>query len=132
MPTIDVTDVLLGDDIAGQTFTVYRRKEVVNSHGRPDIVETAFQAVGSINPLGDNSLLREEMFTANNNGIEVITTFRLQSTARIGADKYQPDEILWEGSRYVVRYINDYTTFGAGFVQAECASKTYVDDGPAA
>lgn len=44
---------------------------------------------------------------------------------------FQPDEIEWNGDRYLVSLINDYSHYGHGFIHAECVSKVHIDNPPA-
>jgi hypothetical protein len=126
LPTIDVDEVLISDDIAGSTFTVTRRVETVGSNGRPTITTSTLTGVGSIVPTGDNSLVREEAYTQQLNSIKVITSLRLYGA---GVDtkgvKYQPDIITWRNGTYIVRVVNDYSVYGAGLVEAECIAYQY-------
>lgn len=134
MPLVDVSDILLDPDIAGQDFTVIRRQETVNSFG-----ESVWSAqhipnvVGSVQPGGDNALQREEGQDAQANSITVVTPFRLRGVAKgPGSNRYKPDIILWSGSHFEVMSLNSWGDFGGGFVEAECSSITYVDPPPEA
>ena len=131
MPDIDVTDVLLSLDIARQAFVIVRRQETVNEFGETVLTATKIRAVGAVQPLGDNSLLREEMFTTNNNGLTVWTQTPLYNSGRtVGDIKYQPDLIEWQGSHYLVKVLNPWSDFGSGFYQAECQQIEYEDQLP--
>lgn len=137
MPDIDVTDVLLDGDVAGELFTLVRRQTSVNAaNGQVVIVPTTIPDISaaSIAPVGENSLLREEAFQTQMNAIEVITTYRLRGASKDQGSglSYQPDLVLWQGTYYVVRVLNDWTRYGAGFVAAECIQIDYNDTPPAA
>lgn len=130
MSFIDLTDVLLDPEIAGQTFTVIRRREVVNESGQgvpgtpPEIIKNV---VGQISPVGDNSLLREVAFQTQGQTIQVITQYRLRgATAEptTGA-QFQPDLVFWRGDYFVVSTVNDFSQYGNGFIVAECISYDY-------
>lgn len=128
MPDIDVTDVLVSLDIADQAFQVIRRSETVNNFGEAVLTTAVIDAVGAVQPLGDNSLLREEMFTTNNNGLTVWTTTPLYNAGRtVGNVTYQPDLILWQGSHYLVKTLNPWSDFGVGFFMAECQQTEFED-----
>lgn len=128
MPYIDVTDVLVSLDIACQEFYVLRRRETVNEHGESvKDVETIGPLTGACQPLGDNSMVREEAYTTQNNGLSVWSTFRMYSTSRTNdGTTYQPDLILYDGNTYLVKTLNDWTAWGAGFTQADCIAFAYV------
>jgi hypothetical protein len=132
MPLIDLNDVLVSMDIACQTFDVIRREEVVGSNGRATITETVISdVVGAVQPLGDNSLLREEAFAAQKNGVEVWTQTRLYAVGRVGTKKYQPDIIrLANGNTYEVKILDGWNEFGRGFSHAHCEAFDYVQTQP--
>lgn len=122
MAEIDVTDVLLDSDVAGDTFTVLRRREVVSQFGLSTVsVASIPGVVGSVQPTGDNSLIREDAYDAQAKTIKIFTPFRLRGVSVTnGAVKYKPDQIAWAGDVYEVRVLDDYTAFGGGMVEAEC------------
>lgn len=131
MPWIDVTDILADPMIAGEAFQVLRRHETVNSYGESTIATTTYSANGSITPTGDNSLVREDAFQSQAKTIKVVTSFMLQGQAEDAqGNKYQPDLILWKGDYYIVRTLNDYSSYGAGMIEAECSSIDWDDEPP--
>lgn len=126
MPDIDVNDVLVSLDVAQQLFVVVRRQETL-VRGRASLTTIVIpQVLGAVQPLGDNSLLREEQFSASNTGIEVWTAMRLFSVARSGGQSYQPDLILWDGNYYEVKIVDGWDGFGRGFSHAHCLGFDYV------
>jgi hypothetical protein len=128
MPQLDISDVLLDPVIAGTRFQIIRRQETVDNYGRSQITKTYHWATGSVTPGGDNTLAREEAFQTQSNTISVTTAFRLRGPSKdLAARNHQPDVVVWNGSQYVVRTLNDFTGFGAGVVTAECVSMTIVD-----
>lgn len=129
---IDVTDVLLDPMIAGEHFTVLRRLEVVDNSGVPTWTwETFPEIIGSVTPTSDQSLVREEAYQVQAKTISVTTQFKLRGAAKnIPGSKYQPDIVVWNDDYYMVRSIDDYSKYGAGFVQAECSSIDMVDQAP--
>lgn len=137
MPDIDVSDLLFDSDIAGESFQVVRRQETIGSNGVSNLTQTTFPLpgddpiVGSVTPTGDNSLVRQEAFQTQSNTILVITTFRLRGPSKdSGGASFQPDIVVWSGNQYVVRSLNEWTSFGVGFVAAECASIAFIDLAP--
>ena len=48
--------------------------------------------------------------------ILVVTTFRLTQ----GKTALDADVVLYNGRRYRVTFVDPYTSYGAGFVQAHC------------
>lgn len=128
MPEVDVTDVLLDPDVAGQSFDVVRRPELVTAAGLSTTpnARTVRGVFGSVTPTGDNSLIRDEAYDAQAKTIDVVTQFRLRGpSATTGSSIYKPDVVLWNGDAYEVRVLEDDTQFGAGFVKAECIQIVY-------
>lgn len=132
MPEIDVSEVLLDSEVAGEEFIVVRRKDSANNFGE-DVQQTLrFPAVGSVTPLGANSLLRQEAFQTEEKTIRVTTDFHLRAASKDETGQgYQPDIVIWNGDAYLVRVINDFSNYGRGMVTAECSSIDYVDEAPA-
>lgn len=130
MPDIDVSDLMLDSDIAGESFTVIRRQETVGANGASTLATTTLPLagdpliVGSITPTGDNSLVRQEAFQTQASTVTVITAFRLRGASKDGAgNSFQPDIIVRaDGSQYLVASLKPWTAFGAGFIEAECTS----------
>lgn len=129
MPLVDVTDILLDTDIAGQSFVVLRRQETVNSFGESTVVTTRIPGIGSVQPSGDNALIREEGQDAQAESIAVVTAVRLRGVAKgPNATRFKPDIIFWNSNYYEVRDLKGWGQFGVGFVEAECTAIKYVDN----
>jgi len=131
--SLDVSDLLSDPDVAGVGFSVIRRKETVGNNGRPTLTTTQTDNLsGAVYPSGDNSLTREEAFSTQTNSITVVTKFRLRGAGKdANGDTYQPDIVLYAGDHFLVRVVNDFTKFGAGFVEAECVGTDYQSTAPA-
>lgn len=128
---IDVTELLTDPDTGGAVFDVIRRLEVMGDDGQAVITEQIiFGQVGAIYPAGNNSLVREEAYTMGVNSIEVVTQFRLRMSGRDGPNKYQPDLVVWGGDRYIVKELNEFTQYGAGFVKAGCLAIDFNNEVP--
>lgn len=135
MPDIDLSDTILDAAVAGEPFVAITRAETVNEFGESTIEVTSAQAWGSIGPVGDNSLLREEGLDAQNKTLRVITNTFLTGGARIGAQSYKPSVVVWNGNYYQVKVLEDFSNYGAGFVAADCIMTDYeptpsADDAP--
>lgn len=123
MPTLDVTEVIDSSEFS-DTFTVERRSAVVNANGRTEVTTSLIPDVnGVVYPTAPNNLLRQPDQQNAPQTIDVITTFRLRGPT----DGGQPDIVSWAGDRYLVIGLQDYTRWGAGFVQASCSSIDSVD-----
>jgi hypothetical protein len=132
MPDIDVSDLCLDPDIAGESFTVVRRQSVMQPNGTTAITSTYFQASGSITPTGDNSLVRADAYTTQAGTIAVITNFRLRSGGKDNlGNAFQPDIVLTsDGNSFVVSSLNEWDSFGGGFMHAECTEIDFNPMGP--
>jgi hypothetical protein len=131
MPEIDVTEALIGVDIAAERFEVIRRQETVNTFGESTITNSYFRVLGSIQPLGEQGLLREEGQDAQAKSIKVICIFRLRGVSVDPMNKqYKPDIVVWNGNTYEVKNLEDYSSYGAGMIEAECTSINYIDNTP--
>lgn len=137
MPLVDVNDILLDPDVAGQRFTVIRRQDIVNSFGESTVAaNTIPNVIGSVQPDGDNKVIRDGAFDAQANGIIVATPFRLRGVSR-GPSKirYKPDiiisGILGEPTMYEVTDVIEWNDFGRGFIEVKATSITWVDFPPA-
>ncbi len=105
MPYADVSDAILDSDVSGEWFQVIRRQDNVNSSGRNNPVKNTwgYNVTGSIQPTGDNSLVREEAYSTQMKSIQVITEFRIRGVAQDNTGQtFQPDLIFWKGGYYIV------------------------------
>lgn len=128
MPYADVSDAILDSDVSGEWFQVIRRQDNVNSHGRNNPVQNTwgYNVTGSVQPTGDNSLVREEAYSTQMKSIQVITEFRIRGAAQDNTGQaFQPDLIFWKGGYYIVKDVKDYSQYGAGYVEAEAVSFDY-------
>lgn len=121
---IDVTDVLQSIHIAGTRFSVLRRVEAISDLGIASYTWKTFtDVIGSVQPTSDQSLVREEGYGVSAKTLKVITPFRLHCIAKDeSGTNSQPDIVVWKGDYYLVKSVDDYTQYGAGFVEAECSS----------
>lgn len=123
---LDVSEVL-ADPMLASSFTVIRRSEVLGQNGRVNIDPVNLgEKTGVVYPTGRNDLARLDDQQMMGKHINIVTDFRLQGPA----PGFQPDLIGWHGDFYVVQLLDDYTDFGAGFVQAVAGSMSSVDQPP--
>lgn len=118
MPLLDVTSVLFDPDFA-DAFVVRRRVDGVDTHGRSNPTETVLpDVVGVITAASPNDLDRREGYQASTRSISIVTAFPLFTET----NGRQPDIVVWAGSNFVVKHVDLYPRFGAGFFQVECES----------
>lgn len=132
MADIDITELLDDPDLAGETFTVRRRQQVISSKGRASVSATdTANVVGAIYPTGQQSLTRQEAFQSQAKSITVVTKHRLRGTSQQGGNDYYPDLVICALGTFVVRSVNDMTNYGPGIIVAECVSQELIDAAPA-
>lgn len=123
MALLDVSEILVDPDLADR-FTVKRRTEVIDDFGRASTTDETFEGViGVVTSANPNDLMRLPEAQRMDRNFCIVTKFRL-----IGpAPGKQPDTILWYGSTLVVKDIQPYPQYGAGFIQAIAGSMDIID-----
>lgn len=113
MPLLDVTELTFDPDFA-DSFTILRRKETVGVDGVVTVSEQPYRnRTGVVTAGGD--LKRETDYGMTTRSITVVTYFQIQAVVA----GYQPDIIVWRGTRFLVKHVDPYPQFGRGFYQAE-------------
>jgi len=116
MPFLDVSDVLTDPDFCDNTLVCERNAIITNSSGR-GVTNTEFTRFSGVVTSDKGELLQRgavgEHATDN---ISVITRFKLRD-AGAGATA---DIVQWNGKRYTVTKVNDYSTYGIGFTENIC------------
>lgn len=121
MPTLDVDDAF--DISFWDYFTVVRRYTQINQVGRAVVTEVPISARGVVIASSPDDLMRVPEHEMSNKSIAITSPFRFQGPAvdEVG-NVTHPDHILWNGSMYVVRALEDYSGYGRGFVHVVCTS----------
>lgn len=116
MPTLDVTDVLLSPEFLDTSLVVKRSEQTVDDDGyaQNTVTQTQFGGVVTV----DRSLEARRMQAGQviSGAILIITTYRLTS----GNTGIDADIVTYRGREYRVTFVDPYTAYGAGFVQAHC------------
>ena len=116
MPELDVTDILFDPDFCDTTLTVTRRDMAVDDDGfgKNSLTTTPFSGVVTV----DKSLesRRLESGQVVHGAILIVTTERLTQ----GQTERDADIVTYQGRDYRVSFVDPYTAYGAGFVQAHC------------
>lgn len=115
MASIDISFLLSDPDFA-DTLTARSLVQSVGSNGRADSTATDADFVGVAFPGTGNLLVRVPDGERVSADMTVVTTHTLSS----GSDGNPADEVVWRGSRYTVKSVQDYSNWGAGFVLALC------------
>lgn len=123
MPDLDVSEILTDPDLAS-SFDVVRRVEGIDSHGRSVLVPTTTEGVlGVVCAASGNDLDRLDDSQRMGRNFSVVTKFRLQGPS----PNQQPDAVVYQGDTYVVKLVEPYNQYGAGFVQAIIGSMDIID-----
>lgn len=118
MPLLDVSDILADPDFA-DAFTRYRRTLTVNGFGEGEIAETSIALVGVVTQGGGDVLDR----TGDAEKIKGSITIHTQGDLTAGDGSIDADEVVWNGRRYIVDSVMDWSTYGTGYIAASCTLK---------
>ncbi|HFK7274792.1 head-tail adaptor [Citrobacter freundii] len=122
MPLLDVSDVLLDPDFMDTSLVCHRQVQTVDedNFAKNTAQDIPFSGVVTV----DRSLEARRMEAGQNisGAILIVTQFRLtqgqpgtDSTTRLDADI-----VTCNGRDYRVTFVDPYTSYGSGFVQAHC------------
>lgn len=120
MALLDVSDIVLDPDFMDSGLIRHRASETVGINGRASEIEAdqAFAAV--VTSDSGEMLARMPDGSRVSGAIMVHTTLDLTP----GKGDAPADEITWQGRRYTVERLADYSHFGTGFNAAICALKS--------
>jgi galactose-6-phosphate isomerase len=116
MPFLDVSDVLLDPDFFDNTLICERNAIITDNTGRGVRTVEAMRFCGVVTSDKGELLQRGAVGQHATDNVTIITRFRLRD-AGPGADA---DIVRWIGKRYTVTKVNDYSTYGIGFIEAGC------------
>jgi hypothetical protein len=132
MAQIDMSQALT-NPLSLTKFSVIRQNQVINNWGETKIdVEMIPVVRGVVFPEGPNGLSRRPEAQTNAKTLVIFTRFALRG-ASISANtdgSYQPDIIVWNGNRYLVAEIEDYSNYARGFIKVRAASTQEMDQAP--
>lgn len=110
MALIDLTEIVMDPDF-GDSFTIVRRGQVIDDHGRASQTEALSSAFGSVQAASGKTLELFPDLARTSGQVEIYTTTAL----RAAADGRAADDILWAGMRYTVVAVRDWMNWGAGW-----------------
>lgn len=116
MPFLDVLDAILDPDFMDLTLTVTRNAQTVGNDGIAVITPTTTPFYGVVTSLSGSVLHR----VAEGEHISDTITIHSQFKLIDGQSGYDADVVNWQGLQWTVTNVNDYSTFGRGFVSATC------------
>jgi len=125
MPTLDMSDVLLSPEFLDTTLTVTRNEQTLDDDGFAVNKKTVTPFGGVVTV--DRSLEARRMQAGQviSGAILIVTIFHLTS----GNTGIDADVVTYRGRDYRVTFVDPYTAYGAGFVQAHCELLPF-DGGP--
>jgi hypothetical protein len=116
MPLLDVTDILFDPDFCDTSLVCKRNWQATDCDGFTTNTEqiSPFSGVVTV----DRSLEARRMAAGQNitGAIFIATTFRLTQ----GQPGFDADIVIYQGREYRVTFVDPYTAYGAGFIQAHC------------
>lgn len=117
IPTLDVNRVLL-DAHFRTTVTLCRRAVTIDEHGRTAVTETTTPIGAVVRPATEKDLERLPEGDRDRGHIKVLSETEMTA----GTEAVQPDEIIWSGSRWVVKTVDSWI-YGRCFWSAICELK---------
>lgn len=115
-PLLDVSDVLLDSEFFDFGLVCFRNVQSVDATGIASNTTTATPFGGVVTNNAGDLLVRLSEGARIKGSITVHTKFRLTD----GADGVGADEITWQGNRYTVSTVGNWSTYGAGFMAVNC------------
>jgi hypothetical protein len=119
MPLLDVSDVLLSPEFMDLTLSVTRNAQTVGDDGNTVITSASTPFYGVVTSLSGSVLHRVAEGEHISDTITIHTQFKLID----GQSGYDADIVNWQGLQWTVTNVNDYSTWGVGFVSATCTLK---------
>jgi hypothetical protein len=133
MPTLDLSDAF--DESFLDDITVVRQDYFVDQYGRVQVVPRTFSIRAVVTAASPNDLSRvpEEEYMNKSIQVAAINDQNADGSAVLqGPSEFNlPDEIIWHGSKFIVRTLDDYSGYGRGFIQVVAVSIQPTDPPPA-
>lgn len=130
MPQLDLREALL-DPLLIDRFQVVRRAETVNNYGRSTTKNLYFNTFGVVDSASPNDLQRLGDYQFQGGAISVVCQFKLRGVSQEARQNYQPDLIQWDSATYIVVTVENYSRYGAGWIQAIAVETTpFVSEAP--
>jgi len=122
MPLLDVSEVLLDPDFVDFSLVCRRQVQTTDDDNFPINTPQEIPFTGVVTV--DRALEARRMAAGQNiNGaILIVTQFRLTQGSKNINDgpNLDADLVIYNGGLYRVTFVDPYTRYGAGFVQAHC------------
>ena len=132
MPLLDMSDVLMDPDFLDMSLVCHRQIQTRDDDNFPINTPQDIPFAGVVTV--DRSLEAKRMAAGQNiNGaILIVTQFRLTQgqPATDDRDALDADIVTYNGRDYRVTFVDPYTSYGAGFVQAHCELQDFDGGAP--
>lgn len=117
---LDVTDVLR-DPAFKDVIDVIRNTSVVDDHGFNVVTPKTYRNVSAVVTQAGGDVLRRQIAGERIEGnISVYTMFRLTDGRDFANNDLTADIVIYDGNKYTVTSVKDYSRWGQGFVAATC------------
>lgn len=116
MPFLDTSDVLCDPDFCDTSLMCARSVVNANEQGVGTAVTKTFGFAGVVTSDSGDVLKRVPAGEYVVGSILICTRTKLIEAAK----GYTADVVSWNGNDYTVTTVNDYSTYGVGFVEAIC------------
>lgn len=119
MAQIDVSDIL-SDPEFSDTITVVKRASSVNGFGENQITETNIDTIGCVQPASGRVIQRlpEALRVAN------VSSFWVRAELVPADAGAYPCVLIFNGQRFQVQSVLDWTNFGPGWSEGTCVVET--------
>lgn len=116
MARLDVTEILTDPDFVDRGLICERSIQSVGTDGLAVNTTKSIKFMGVVTSDSGDILERMPGVERIKGSITIHSKFRLND----GAPGQTADVVQWQGRRYTVSNVNDYSHFGRGFVTATC------------
>ncbi len=116
MPFLDVSDILLDPDFADTSLVCHRNVQSTDDDGFTTNIAQVIPFAGVVTVDRSLEARRMEAGQTISGAILIVTPFRLTQ----GQPGLDADVVIYQGRKYRVTFVDPYTAYGAGFVQAHC------------
>lgn len=115
MANVDVADILADADFVDGIVLIHRTP-TVDSFGQNQLTERSEPTYGSVQPASGKTLQRlpEALRIAN------VSSFWVKGKIISDGSCQYPDVIVFQGQRYAVQTIFDFTNWGQGWSEGTC------------
>ncbi|WP_416778192.1 head-tail adaptor [Xenorhabdus budapestensis] len=116
MPFLDMSDILLDPDFVDTSLVCHRNTQTTDEDGFTTNTAQSIPFAGVVTVDRALEARRMEAGQTISGAILIVTQFRLTQ----GQPGLDADIVTYQGRQYRVTFVDPYTAYGAGFVQAHC------------